>query len=148
MMAKGGSQPRDAQCIFCKIVGGEIPCHKLYEDDDVLAFLDVGPLSQGHTLVIPKGHWVTLDEVPAAVAAGIGGLLPRLSRAVARAAGATAWNILQNNGRAAHQVVQHVHFHIIPKFADSGLGIGWPAGSLDQSMAGPLVQAIHAELDD
>ncbi len=138
--------PMDSNCIFCKIVAGQIPCHRIYEDEQVLAFLDIGPLSRGHTLIIPKGHWVTVDAVPEDAASAIGRVLPRLSRAVASATGATAWNILQNNGPAAHQVVEHVHFHIIPKFSDAGLGITWPAGELDNNEAGSLKQRILAEL--
>jgi histidine triad (HIT) family protein len=138
--------PTNPDCIFCKIVAGAIPCHKLHETDDLLAFLDIGPLSRGHTLIIPKGHWVTLDRMDEAVAAAMGELLPRMARAVLAAAGATAYNVLQNNGKAAHQAVDHVHFHIIPKFPDSGLGITWPARKLEPAQAGELVQAIKAAL--
>jgi len=120
-----------ADTIFSKIIAGEIPCHRVYEDDKVLAFLDVNPLSRGHTLVIPKEPAVTIDQLSADSAAAIGRVLPRLSRAVLRATGAAAFNILQNNGVGAHQAVMHVHFHIIPKYADgAGLGIGWPARQL------------------
>ncbi len=138
--------PRDADCIFCKIVAGQIPCHKLWEDDAVLAFLDVGPLSRGHTLVIPKGHYESIDQVPADVAAACGGVMPRLSRAIKAATGATAWNVLQNNGRAAHQAVGHVHFHIIPKTAEGGLGIQWPAATLADDEARKLIAAIKAQM--
>jgi histidine triad (HIT) family protein len=120
-----------ADTIFSKIIAGEIPCHRVYEDDKVLAFLDINPLSQGHTLVIPKEPAVTIDQLSDDSAAAIGRVLPRLGRAVLRATGATAFNILQNNGVGAHQAVPHVHFHIIPKYADgAGLGIGWPARQL------------------
>jgi histidine triad (HIT) family protein len=120
-----------ADTIFSKIIAGEIPCHRVYEDDKVLAFLDVNPLSRGHTLVIPKEPAVTIDQLSDDSAAAIGRVLPRLSRAVLRATGAAAFNILQNNGVGAHQAVMHVHFHIIPKYADgAGLGIGWPARQL------------------
>src|SRR6185295_9869380 len=96
------------------------------EDDSVLAFLDVSPLSPGHTLVIPKEAKPTLDQLSDESAAAIGRVLPRLCRAVMKATGCRDYNVLQNNGAAAHQVVQHVHFHIIPKMPDgSGLGIGW-----------------------
>jgi len=132
-----------AETIFRKIIAGEIPCHRVYEDDHVLAFLDINPLSVGHTLVIPKEPAETLDALSAEASAAIGRVLPRLCRAVLQATGATAYNVLQNNGTAAHQVVMHVHFHIIPKYADgSGLGIGWPAGSLDQQRAGTLARKI------
>src|SRR5947207_1778211 len=117
--------------IFAKILRGEIPCHKVYEDDHVLAFLDVNPVSRGHTLVIPKEPAATLDKLSDDASAAIGRVLPRIARAVLAATGATAFNVLQNNGALAHQAVFHVHFHIIPKLDDgSGLGIGWNAGKL------------------
>ena len=133
--------------IFTRIIAGEIPCHRVYEDDKVLAFLDIGPLSPGHTLVIPKEPAETLDRLSDDSAAALGRILPRLSRAVLRATGAQDFNVLQNNGAAAHQAVGHVHFHIIPKFSDgAGLGINWPAGSLSPEDGDRLAQAIAARL--
>jgi histidine triad (HIT) family protein len=134
-----------ADTIFGKILRGEIPCHRVYEDDHVLAFLDVNPLSRGHTLVIPKESAETLDKLSDDAAAAIGRVLPRLSRAVLAATGASAFNVLQNNLPLAHQAVFHVHFHIIPKYEDgTGLGIDWNARKLDN---GPeLVKAIVAKL--
>lgn len=140
------TEPSDPDCIFCKIVEGQIPCHKLFEDERVLAFLDVGPLSRGHSLIIPKGHWRTIDQVPDATAAACMQIVPRLSRAIIQATGATAWNILQNNGKLAHQAVDHVHLHIIPKIPDSGLGIEWPAGELAAEDAKWLVETISAKM--
>jgi histidine triad (HIT) family protein len=129
--------------IFSKIIVGEIPCHRVYEDDKVLAFLDLSPLSKGHTLVIPKEPAITIDQLSDESAAAIGRVLPRISRAVLRATGATTFNILQNNGVGAHQAVMHVHFHIIPKYADgSGLGIGWPAGQLNPEEGKQLAATI------
>jgi histidine triad (HIT) family protein len=132
------------ETIFLRIIRGEIPCHRVYEDDKVLAFLDVGPLSRGHTLVVPKEEAATLDGLSDESAAAIGRVLPRLSRAVLAATGATAYNVLQNNGPAAHQAVFHVHFHIIPKYTDAGLGIGWKAGSLDAKDGAALAETIRA----
>lgn len=132
--------------VFDKIIAGEIPCHRVYEDEHVLAFLDIGPLSRGHTLVIPKEAKAQLHELSEESAAAIGRVLPRLCRAVMRATGATAYNVLQNNGSEAHQAVMHVHFHIIPRIGDAGLGIQWRAGSLDQAEAAQLAEAIAAEL--
>eukprot|EP00752_Nemacystus_decipiens_P010732 g9555.t1 len=143
--------PTDPDCIFCKIVAGDIPCHKLYEDDLVLAFLDIGPLSKGHALVIPKGHYETIDQVPPEVAAAMGRIVPALSKAIMQATGATSWNLLQNNGSAAGQVVPHVHLHIIPRLAGDaretptqgyGLPFGWPAGEVDHVEAGKLMKKI------
>ena len=135
------------ETIFSKILDGEIPCYKVYEDDQVLAFLDVGPLSRGHTLVIPKERKAYVHELSDESAAAIGRVLPRLSRAVMKATGTRNYNILQNNGAAAHQAVMHVHFHIIPKTSDGGLGVGWPAASLEDAEAGELVSAIEAALE-
>jgi histidine triad (HIT) family protein len=119
-----------ADTIFAKILRGDIPCHRIYEDADVLSFLDVNPLSRGHTLVIPREPAATLDQLSDDAAAAIGRALPRICRAILAATGATAYTLIQNNGRAAHQVVFHVHFHIIPKFDDSGLGVDWKPGQL------------------
>jgi histidine triad (HIT) family protein len=131
--------------IFAKIIRGEIPCHKVYEDDHVLAFLDISPIARGHTLVVPKEPAATLDALSDDAAAAIGRVLPRISRAVLAATGATAFNVLQNNGPLAHQAVFHVHFHIIPKLDDAtGLGIEWPAGKLDAGAA--LAKAIASKL--
>ena len=134
-----------AETIFSRIIAGEIPSHTVYEDDRVFAFLDIGPLSPGHTLVIPKEPAETIDQLSDESAAAIGRVLPRLSRAVLKATGAQAFNILQNNGAEAHQAVAHVHFHIIPKFADgAGLRLEWPAGTLDTDAGTQLAAKITA----
>jgi len=131
--------------IFAKILRGEIPSHIIYEDEHVFSFLDIMPLSRGHTLVIPREPAVTLDKLSEASAAAVGRAQPRISRAVLAATGATAFNVLQNNGELAHQAVMHVHFHIIPKFDDgTGLGIDWPAKKLDDGAE--LAKAIAAKL--
>ncbi len=132
-----------SETVFAKIIRGEIPCHKVYEDDFVLAFLDVGPLSVGHTLVIPKEPAVTLDGLSDEASAAIGRVLPRICRAVMRATGATAYNVLQNNGTEAHQAVMHVHFHIIPKQDAKGLGINWNAGEIDHCQAARLATQMR-----
>lgn len=134
-----------ADTIFTKIIQGDIPCHKVYEDERVFAFLDIGPLSKGHTLVVPKEPAATLDKLSDESSAAIGRVLPRICRAVMRATGAADYNVLQNNGPPAHQAVDHVHFHIIPKFPDgSGLGIKWGAGKLDGAEGKELAAKIAA----
>jgi histidine triad (HIT) family protein len=136
-----------AETIFTKILSGTIPCHRVYEDEHVLAFLDIGPLSDGHTLVIPKEPAETLDQLSDEAAAAIGRVLPRLCRAVQKVSGCQAYNVLQNNGPLAHQAVMHVHFHIIPKPEDGGgLGVGWPAGKLDAEAGAALAEALRAAL--
>jgi len=135
-----------AETIFSRIIAGEIPCHSVYEDDLVLAFLDVHPLARGHTLVIPKEPAETLDQLSEESAAALGRVLPRVCRAVREVTGTPAYNVLQNNGRGAHQAVMHVHFHVIPKpDSQRGLGIAWPAGDVGDdaaALAGNLREAI------
>lgn len=134
--------------IFDKILDGQIPCHKVYEDDHVFAFLDIGPLSKGHTLVIPKERKAALHELSDEAAAAIGKVLPRLARAVMKVSGCEAYNILQNNGALAHQAVFHVHFHIIPKpDGEHGLGVRWPAGNLGQDEGAALAAALRERLE-
>ena len=132
-----------ADTIFTKIIRGEVPSHRVYEDDHVYAFLDISPLSIGHTLVIPKEPAETLDTLSDDAAAGVGRALPRICRAVLAATGAKAYNVLQNNGRSAHQAVFHVHFHIIPKYDDgAGLGIGWKPVAFDHAKGAELAKKI------
>lgn len=132
--------------VFAKILDGEIPCHRVYEDEHVLAFLDVGPLSRGHVLVIPKERKAALHELSDTQAAALGRVLPRLARAVMKATGASAYNVLQNNGAEAHQAVFHVHFHIIPRHGEQGLGIQWRPGKLEdgEALAAEIASALEA----
>ena len=132
--------------IFDKILDGELPCYRVYEDEHVLAFLDIFPLSPGHTLVIPKERKAKLHELSDDSAAAIGRVLPRIARAVLAATGAEDYNVLQNNGAPAHQAIFHVHFHVIPKLGEAGLGIGWKAGQLEQADAEELQGRITAAL--
>ena len=140
----------DSPTIFDRILSGEIPCHRVHEDQHTLAFLDIAPLAPGHTLVIPKQARAYLHELDDEVAAAIGRVLPRVARAVMAASGAEAYNVLQNNGSAAHQAVFHVHFHVIPKLGPElggkGLGVGWVPGRLDGDDATRLLAAMHGSL--
>jgi histidine triad (HIT) family protein len=136
-----------ADTIFGKIIAGQIPCHKVYEDDRVLAFLDINPLTRGHTLVVPKEAAPTLDKLSDESAAALGRVLPRICRAVIAATGVTEYNVLENNGPGAHQAVFHVHFHIIPRPGPhEGLGLNWEPRSLAGSEADGLVKLITAAL--
>lgn len=133
-----------ADTVFRKIIDGSLPSHRVYEDEHVLAILDIGPLTRGHVLVIPKEPAETLDALSDESAAAVGRVLPRLCRAVVAVTGVRDYNVLENNGHAAHQAVRHVHFHIIPKpSAHEGLGVGWPAGPL-ASDAPELAAKIRA----
>jgi len=133
--------------IFSLIIQGAIPCHKVYEDDHVFAFLDINPFSPGHTLVVPKEQAATLDALSDESSAAIGRVLPRISRAILAVTGAVDFNVLQNNGEAAFQSVFHVHFHIIPKFED-GSGLAWPFATtqLDSEEGAQLAEHIRTFL--
>ncbi|PNY30032.1 Hit family protein 1 [Tolypocladium capitatum] len=127
-----------AACIFCRIIKGEIPCMKLFETQQTLAFLDIGPLSKGHALVIPKHHGAKLADIPDDQLTEI---LPTLKKLVI-ATGATDYNILQNNGTIAHQQVHH-----IPKPNETeGLGISWPATTGDMDSLKALCEDIKSKM--
>ncbi|MDY7009399.1 MAG: HIT family protein [Planctomycetota bacterium] len=138
---------KDSDCIFCKIAAGQIPCTKLLEDSHAIAFLDIGPLAEGHVLLIPKDHYVTVDKMPADVAAAVLKHLPALGRAVTSAVGCEGFNILQNNGPVAHQVVPHVHFHIIPRSPGDEFHFNWPAGTYPKGRIEQLSEDIRMRLE-
>ncbi len=133
-------------CIFCRMVGGEIPVAKIYEDDVVFAFLDIGPLSDGHTLLIPKEHFATLEDCPAELLGKVASRLGRIVSAAVKATGADGCNVLCNNGRAAGQLVEHLHFHIIPRKTGDGVFNRWPAFKYPQGkieeLAGQIKQLL------
>lgn len=112
--------PRMDDCIFCQIVAGDIPSRTVYEDDDVLAFLDANPLAPGHTLVIPKDHHESLNDLPEDLGGEVMSALHRLTPDVEAAVDAPASTVAFNNGEAAGQEVPHVHGHIVPRFSDDG----------------------------
>lgn len=133
--------------LFSKIIDGEIPCHRVYEDEHVFAFLDIGPLTSGHTLLIPKMPVERLEDLPEEVAEALGRALPKLGRAVIKAAGVRDYHVVQKNGSVAGQVVPHVHFHIIPKPSKKeGLGLRWEPGSLSSSEGAQMAERIRNEL--
>ncbi|HUO09528.1 MAG TPA: HIT family protein [Phycisphaerae bacterium] len=136
----------DPNCIFCKIIAGQIPSFKVYEDDTVFAFLDVGPLVRGHTLVVPKAHHATVMDAPPEVVGAVSQRIPKISRAVLAATGAKACHVLVNNGSEAMQSVHHLHYHILPRKAGDEFHIPWNAKPLDKGSAPELVAAIQRGL--
>lgn len=138
--------PADPNCVFCKIVAGTIPAHIVHRCEHTLAFLDVNPLAEGHLLIIPRDHYADLSELPDEAAAAIGAQLPRLARAVLTATGAEGVNTLANQGKAAGQVVPHVHFHLIPRRTGDGLGYRWNAGTYDPGRDVEMATQIKAAL--
>lgn len=118
----------DPNCIFCKIVKGEIPCAEVHRSDNVLAFLDIAPVNKGHALVIPTAHYPMVFDIPTLLGAELLDALQRVAQAVTAATGAAGVNLGMNNGAAAGQLVPHAHWHVIPRFEDDGLTL-WQQNS-------------------
>lgn len=134
-------------CIFCKIVAGEIPSTVLYEDEMVLAIMDIGPIVKGHALVLPKEHMDPLMDTPDAVVARLHQVAKRIAQGQMNAFGADGINIMQNNGTAAGQAVPHIHVHVIPRFEEDGHHWNWSPtayDSIDEMNA--LAERLAAEL--
>ncbi len=124
-------------CIFCRIVAGELPASRVHEDDEVLAFMDIGPLVKGHTLVIPKRHYDPVTAMPCALLGRVMGVVQRVVAAQMQGLGADGVNLHQCNGAASGQVVPHVHFHVVPRFEDDGHHWNWKPKKYDD----------HAEME-
>ena len=129
-------------CVFCKMVAGQIPVTKIYEDEVVLAFLDIGPVSDGHTLVIPKQHFEKLHDCPDELLGQFCSRLGKVAKAVAGAMDSDGYNVLCNTGRAAGQLVEHLHFHIIPRNTGDGVFDHWPSYKYQEGK----VEAIAAKI--
>lgn len=124
---------RDDNCIFCKIASGEIPSATIYEDEDFRAILDLGPASKGHALLLPKEHYADLFALPDETAEKV---LPVAKKIVSRmkdVLGCDGYNLVQNNGECAGQTVFHFHMHMIPRYKDDKVGLGWKMGELSDA---------------
>ncbi|MGA2322362.1 MAG: HIT family protein [Sedimentisphaerales bacterium] len=130
------------ECIFCKIASGQIPAVKIYEDEIIVAFLDIGPISDGHTLVLPRQHFEKVHNCPPELLGQIWTRLGRIANAVALATGADGYNVLCNNGRAAGQIVDHLHFHIVPRKTGDGVFAKWPSYKYGQGRAEAIAEKI------
>ena len=128
--------------LYTGIINGELPCHKVYEDNLIIAFLDIQPLTRGHTLVVPKEPAPSMDQLSLESAAALGRALPIVSSAVLKATGATAYNLIQNNGHEAGMSVAHVHIHIIPRYPDSTHSFLWEYGKINHEDAKVLAESI------
>ena len=133
-------------CLFCRMVAGQIPVTKIYEDEVVLAFLDIGPISNGHTLVIPKQHFDQLHNCPAELLSQVSCRLSNIARAVSTAMNSDGYNVLCNNGRAAGQVIEHLHFHIIPRKTADGVFSRWPSYQYKTGQIGSIAARIREHL--
>lgn len=130
------------ECIFCKITRGEIPCKKVFENDNVLAFLDINPVNPGHTLVIPKKHYLFITQLPDEELASIMSVVRNISGVIFESMNAEGITISQANGKAAGQVVSHVHFHIIPRYINDEMENNWPNQQIDEYTANEIQKKI------
>jgi histidine triad (HIT) family protein len=119
------THPIDADCVFCKIVAGKLPCFKLLEDETTIAFMDINPVNPGHALAVAKGHWPTVDVIPPDVLADVARTAQRVAKAVIKAQAPAGVNLVQANGPAAGQSVPHLHIHIMPRRAGDDVSLNW-----------------------
>jgi len=117
----GGKVMKD--CIFCKIVAGEISGHVVYENEHVLAFLDISQTTEGHTLIIPKAHVIDIFEMDSSKMEQIFSIVPKIANALKETFGCSGINVVSNNGKSAGQSVFHYHVHLIPRYGDDKFGI-------------------------
>lgn len=125
---------KDSNCIFCKIAGGEIPSATLYEDADFRVIMDISPASKGHALILPKEHYANLYELPDELAAKVLVLAKNMITKLKDIVGCDGYNVLQNNGIAAGQTVFHFHMHLIPRYENDDVNIGWKLGTLSDEV--------------
>jgi histidine triad (HIT) family protein len=128
------------------MVAGQIPVTKIYEDDVVLSFLDIGPISDGHTLVIPKQHFEKLHKCPAELSGQVFSRIGKIAGAVTAAMNSDGYNILCNNGREAGQLIEHLHFHIVPRNVGDSLFRNWPSYEYKEGQIEEITKAIRENL--
>ena len=130
-------------CIFCKIVAGELPSHKVYEDAETLAFLDIRPVNPGHTLVIPKEHYQNMEDVPEAVLAAVMSSVKKVGRLLKDKLGVPGYNIGENNDPIAGQLVPHLHFHVMPRREGDGYQL-WPQRSQEAGEMASIIAKLKS----
>lgn len=138
--------PTDKDCIFCKIVAGRIPCLKLLEDADTIAFMDINPVNPGHALAVAKGHWPTVDVIPAEVLAAVARTAQRVARAVVAELKPHGVNLLQANGAGAGQSVPHLHIHIMPRRPNDAVALNWDYKPGDRAEIEAIYRRLKAAL--
>lgn len=124
---------KDNNCIFCKLANGEIPTATLYEDEDFRVILDANPASRGHALIIPKEHYANLYELEDALAGKAMILAKKMIIKLTDILGCDGYNLVQNNGECAGQTVFHFHLHLIPRYKDDEVGLGWKLHELTEA---------------
>jgi len=136
----------DANCTFCKIIAGQMPCFKLLKDDSTLAFMDVYPANDGHCLVLTKEHYPTLFEISDDALAAVSRSLRRVARAVNQALSPAGLNLVQANGPGAHQSVEHFHVHVLPRKRGDELKLNWGVKAGDPDIISAIAEKIRVHL--
>ena len=140
------THPTDGSCIFCKIVAGQIPCFKLFEDADTLGFMDINPVNPGHALAVAKGHWPTVDTIPPEVMAAVAKSAQRIAKAQKTVLDPAGINLLQANGPGAGQSVPHLHIHCLPRRAGDDLKFNWEYKAGDMAAVKAIFEKLKAAL--
>jgi histidine triad (HIT) family protein len=140
------NHPTDPNCIFCKIVAGQIPCFKLLEDPETVAFMDINPVNPGHALAVAKGHWPTVDVIPPEVLSAVARTAQRVAQAVMKELKPVGVNLLQANGAGAGQSVPHLHIHIMPRVAGDDVNLNWQPKPGDMANIKAVYEKLKAAL--
>ena len=133
------SHPTDANCIFCKIVAGQVPSFKLLEDEATIAFMDINPVNPGHALAVAKGHWPTVDVIPPEVLAAVARTAQKVAKAVFKELKPAGVNLVQANGAGAGQSVPHLHIHIMPRRPNDDVSLNWEPKAGDMAVIGDII---------
>lgn len=136
---------RQDNCIFCKIAAGDIPSATIYEDNDFRVILDIEPASKGHALILPKEHYANLYELSDELAAKALIVAKKVITKMTGILGCDGYNVVQNNGEAAGQTVFHFHIHLIPRYKDDNVNIGWKQGSLTEEVKAEILSGMNEE---
>ena len=136
---------RQDNCIFCKIAAGDIPSATIYEDNDFRVILDIEPASKGHALILPKEHYANLYELSDDLAAKALIVAKKVITKMTGILGCDGYNVVQNNGEAAGQTVFHFHIHLIPRYKDDNVNIGWSQGNLTEEIKAEILSGMDEE---
>lgn len=131
-------------CLFCKIIAGEVPSEKVYEDEDTLAFMDIYPVNPGHTLVVPKKHFANFEEIPEEELAKVIATVKKVGTSIKKGLGVEGYNVTENNDPVAGQVIPHIHFHIIPRSEGDGVEL-WPGTPYQEGKAQEILSKIKID---
>ena len=140
------THPTDGTCIFCKIVAGQIPCFKLLEDANTIAFMDINPVNPGHALAVAKGHWPTVDVIPSEVLAEVAQTAQKVAKAAFKVLKPHGVNLLQANGEGAGQSVPHLHIHVMPRVKGDDVNLNWQPKPGDMAAIKAVYEKLKAAL--